>query len=155
MSASTINRGPITDRVLTELAVDGLPVGDNSAPTTAFGWQGEPNADGSNFIPWMAAYGGTARPGEGSFADSASEWRLPYTVTYAGVTRNQLDWIADKARKRLVAITREVVATETGNWKICQIRCTSVGATNRVGSPFPDYYTQSDLFEVWLSKERS
>jgi hypothetical protein len=63
MSASTINRGPITDRVLTELAVDGLPVGDNSAPTTAFGWQGEPNADGSNFIPWMAAYGGTARPG--------------------------------------------------------------------------------------------
>ena len=155
MTVSTINRGPITDRILAELAVDGLPVGDNAAPLSLHGWQGEPNADGSNFIPWMSCFGGTSRSASGSFGDSASEWRLPYTVTYAGVTRSQLDWLADKARRRLVAINRESVLTESGSWRILQIACTSVGATNRIGAPFPDYYTQSDLFEVWLSKERS
>jgi hypothetical protein len=66
-----------------------------------------------------------------------------------------LDWIADRARNRLVDIAREAVTTSSGNWTICQIRCTAVGATNRNGTPFPDYYTQADLFEVWLSKEMS
>jgi hypothetical protein len=155
MTPTTISRGPVTERVIVELKKTGLPVGDNNAPEDPFGWQGEPNADNTNFIPWMSVYGGTAQPGSGSFAESASEWRLPYTVTYAGVTRDQLDWFADKVRKQLVEITRESVASNTGSWRIQQIRCTSVGATNRVGAPFPDYYTQSDLFEVWLSKERS
>lgn len=155
MTVVTITRGPITERLIAQLASLGLPVGDNSPPTTPHGWQGEPNADTSTFIPWMSVVAGTAQAGVGSFGMSASEWRLPYSVTYAGVTRKQLDWLADKARDGLVSIARENVLTDGGSWRICQIRCTSVGASNRFGAPFPDYYTQSDLFEVWLSKERS
>jgi hypothetical protein len=154
-TVTTINRGPITDRLITELKTQGLPVGDNSAPDDAYGWQGEPNRDGSTFIPWMAISAGVAQAGTGSFGDSASEWRVPYTVTYACVSREQLDWLADRMRAALVSISREVVVTETGNWRIQQIRCTSVGGSNRVGSTFPDYFTQADLFEVWLSKERT
>src|SRR3954462_49602 len=122
MTVTTINRGPITDRLITELLVDSLPVGDNSVPLTSYGWQGEPNAEGSTFIPWISIYGGAATAGMGSFGDSASEWKLPYSVTYAGITRKQLDWLADKARTRLVSITRETVTTSSGNWKIQQIR---------------------------------
>lgn len=155
MSAGTINRGPVTDRILAELRSTDLPVGDNAKPEDPHGWQGEPNGDESSFIPWMSLVGGTASPGSGSMGDSASEWRLPYTVTHACVTRSQLDWLADKVRNALVAIKRESVPTDSGNWRIQQIRCTSVGGSNRVGSPFPDYFTQADLFEVWLSKERS
>lgn len=155
MTVVTINRAPITDRLIAELESTTLPVGDNAVPAGTYGWQGAPNGQDSTFIPWMSIYGGTAQAGTGSFGSSASEWRLPYSVTYAGVTRKQLDWLADKARTQLVSIARETVATNSGNWRICQIRCTSIGATNRVGAPFPDYYTQSDLFEVWLSKERS
>jgi hypothetical protein len=131
----------------------GLPVGDNNAPQDPYGWQGEPNSDGSNFIPWMVLTAGAASAGTGSFGASASEWRLPYTAFYAGVTRTQLEWLADRVRVKLCNIERENVATDTGAWRIQQIRCTSMGGTNRIGSTFPDYYTQSDLFEVWLSKE--
>lgn len=150
---TTVNRAPITDRLITELEGDSLPVGDNNVPTDAYGWQGEPNADGSTFIPWMSINGGAAQRQSGSLGNSSSEWQLSYTINYAGVSRKQLDWIADRARNRLVSIARESVTTGSGNWKIQQIRCTVVGATNRVGIPFPDYFTQADLYEVWISKE--
>lgn len=155
MTTSTITRGPITDRILAELVTTELPVGDNSRPEDPHGWQGEPNAKGSSFIPWMTCTAGTAQPGTGSLGNSASEWRLPYTVTFACVRRSQLDWLADKVRFALVGIERESVNTDSGNWRIQQIRCVSVGGSNRVGTTFPDYFTQADLFEVWLSKERS
>lgn len=155
MSVLTINRGPITDRVIAELKTAELPVGDNNVPEDPYGWQGEPNADLSSFIPYMSVTAGTAGPGVGTLGASASEWKLPYTVFYAGVTRAQLDWIADKMRIQLTNIAREPVETGSGSWRIQQIRCTSVGGSNRIGSTFPDYFTQADLFEVWLSKERS
>ena len=154
MTTATINRGPITDRLLSELKELSLPVGDNKVPDDPYGWQGaEPDIDTSSFIPWMVLTAGTAPAGSGSLGSSASEWRLPYTVFYAGVSRDQLDWLADRMRSKFVAIERELITTDSGDWKVQQLRCTSVGGTNRVGSTFPDYYTQTDLFEVWLSKE--
>lgn len=131
-----------------------LPVGDNTMPEDPYGWQGEANTDASSFIPYMSLTAGAARPGTGSMGLSASEWQLPYTVFYAGVSRGQLDWLADKMRTKLVNIEREPVSAGSDNWRIQQIRCTSVGGSNRIGSTFPDYFTQADLFEVWLSKER-
>lgn len=152
-----INRGPITDRLVAELKTAGLPVGDNRAPLDPYGWQGEPDSENSSFIPWMTISAGTgrtqARPG--SLGDSSSEWNLSYTVTYAAVTRDQLDWLADKMRLVLTGVQRDAVTTESGRWRFQQIRCNTVGGTNRITSAFPDYYTQADLFEVWLSKERS
>lgn len=156
MTITTINRAPITTRLMAELRELNLPVGDTHVPDATYGWQSdEPDADQSQFIPWMVITAGTAPAGTGSFGTSASEWRLPYSVFYAGVTREQLDWLADRMRVKLTGIEREAVSTDTGNWRICQIRCTSVGGTYRQGPTFPDYYTQTDLFEVWLSKELS
>lgn len=155
MTVATINRGPLTERIITELKTTSLPVGDNHAPSDPFGWQTqEPDADDSQFIPWMVVTAGIAQAGTGSLGVSAGEWRLPYTVFYAGVTRPQLDWLADKMRVQLTNIEREAVVTASGNWRIQQIRCSTVGGTVRIGATFPEYYTQTDSFEVWLSKER-
>lgn len=152
---TTINRGPITEHLLTEMRTMDLPVGDNNAPDDPHGWQSsEPDADASEFIPWMVLTAGAGRAGTGGMGDSASEWQLPYTVFYAGVGRDQLDWLADRMRVHLVSISRVGVPTDSGSWRIQQIRCTSVGGTVRQAATFPDYYTQTDLFEVWLSKER-
>jgi len=155
MTVVTITRGPVTDRILAELREMDLPVGDNAVPEDPYGWQGEPDGTLSNFIPWYTLASGTAQPGTGSMGMSATEWRLPYTVSFAAINRDQLDWMADTARTKLVNIERELVTTDSGHWKIQQIRCTSVGGSNRIASTFPDYFTQADLFEVWLSKERS
>lgn len=155
MTVTTINRGPITDRLIAELTELTLPVGDNTMPEDPYGWQGEPNSDLSSFIPWMTISASMAQAGIGAMGASADEWRMPYAITFACVSRSQLDWLADKVRNKLTNIERETVTTDSGSWRIQQIRCTSVGGSNRIGPTFPDYFTQADLFEVWLSRERS
>jgi len=154
-TVATISRGPVTDRLLVELRELGLPVGDNSTPDDPYGWQGEPDNEMSNFIPWLTLSASTAQPGTGPVGMSSADWRMPYTVQFAAINRNQLDWMADTTRSKLANLERESVATDSGNWKFQQVRCTSVGGSNRIASTFPDYFTQADLFEVWLTKERS
>ena len=153
MTVTTISRSGITDRLISELNEMTLPVGDGSVPEDPYGWQGEPNDDQSTFIPWMSIAAGVARPGTGSMRGSAENWQLPYTIQYAAVSRSQLDWLADRVRTKLVNIERESVESGSANWRIQQIRCTSVGGSNRIGATFPDYFTQADLFEVWITKE--
>jgi len=152
---SVPKRGLITNRVITELNTSGFPVGDNSSPQDPYGWQGEPGASDSTFIPYLGV-----TPLAGSLQrtqdmrTSQAEWVFPYSVWVAGISRMQSEALADRVRGRLVAIAREVLEDDFGNWKIQQIRCISIGNNTRVGSTFPDYYTQNDTFEVWVSKER-
>lgn len=154
MPASSISRGPITNRLLTELATEGFPVGDNEAPTIDYGWQGEPGAPTSTFIPWLTltAGAGTVQAPPGTFADSATEWRLGYNVFYAAVSRKQVEALADRMRLNLINIAREKIDTPTGLWQIQKVSCTAIGSTTRIGSAYPDYFTQADTFEVWITK---
>jgi len=140
--------------VIAELETEGFPVGDNSYPDDPYGWQGQPNEEGGSFIPWMSVTPGAAMPQNpvGALADTGTEWRLPYNVFYAGISRRQTEALADRLREALTNISREKITTDTGTWKIQKISCTAVGSNNRVGSAYPDYFTQSDSFEVWISK---
>jgi hypothetical protein len=151
---SSISRGPITTRLLGELGTEGFPVGDNTAPTMSFGWQGEPNDATATFIPWLTLMPGTAvaQSPVGTFGDSSTEWKLGYNVFYSGVTRKQTEALADRMRMALTNIARESVVTDTGSWRIQKITCTAIGSSTRIGSAYPDYFTQSDTFEVWITK---
>lgn len=153
---SAISRGPITSLLVVQLMTLGFPVGDNSHPdlSTPFGWQGEPNSVDATFIPWLTLTPMPALPQTpaGAMGDTGTEWRLGYNVFYAGVTRKQTEALADRMRENLTNILRVDVATETGSWRIQKISCTAIGSTNRIGSAFPDYFTQSDTFEVYSSK---
>lgn len=155
---SALKRGPITTRLILELEGSGYPVGDNASPTVPYGWQGEPNQVDATFIPYMGLTpltGIPQRSGQGgSLGDSGTEWTLPYTVLFAGITRKQTEALSDRVRGQLTNISREGVGIEEERWRIQQIRCISVGSNTRIGSAYPDYYTQADTFEVWVSKER-
>lgn len=152
---SSISRGPITARLIEELGQAGFPVGDNAEPDGAHGWDGEPNAEGGSFTPWMILTPLVASPqAKQAFGDTGTEWRLPYLVFYAGVSRGQTEALADRARNQLTNIEREGVPSDTGDWRIQKTTCTAIGASVKVGAAYPDYYTQTDSFEVWISKER-
>ena len=151
---TSISRGPITTRLLAELETEGFPVGDNSAPSVPYGWQGEPNAPGTTFTPWLSLSPGAATlqaPG-GAMGDSQSSWKLSYAASYAGVSRKQTEALADRMRLNLTNIAREAIDTSTGPWKIQKVTCTTIGNTNRIGSAYPDYFTQADSYEVWVTK---
>jgi hypothetical protein len=153
MPPSSISRGPITNRLLAELVTEGFPVGDNQSPDGPFGWQGEPNEAGSTFTPWLSLSPGTATlQTPQAMGDSQSEWRLGYTVVYAGLSRKQTEALADRMRLNLTNIARESIETPTGVWRIQKIGCTAIGNTTRIGSAYPDYFTQADTFEVWVTK---
>ena len=150
---SSVSRGPITTRLITELETAGFPVGDNTAPDVTYGWSGEPGS--GTFTPWMTITPLAAqqqRP-PGSLGDTGTEWIMPYSVFYAGISRAQSEALADRMRNALTNITRESVTTDTGSWRIMKLSCTAIGSTNKIGSTYPDYFTQVDTFEVWITKE--
>lgn len=154
MPPSSISRGPISSRLLDELTVEGFPVGDNAAPGTPYGWQGEPNAPGTTFTPWMSLSPGAAslQAPAGPLGSSQEDWRLAYAVSYAGISRKQTEALADRMRMNLTNIARESIDTPTGKWRIQKTTCVAIGNTNRIGSAYPDYFTQADSFEVWVTK---
>jgi len=153
MSAVTLPRGQISTYFVADLA-DKLPfpVGDNDKPTESHGWQGEPNADASNYIPWCSLGAGTATNSGGPQSASQADWRLNYFVTTAGVARKQTEAIADMARDYLAKTLRQKILTTNGTWSIQQVRVASIGGVNKVGSQ-PTYFVQTDTVEIWLSRE--
>lgn len=154
MPLSSISRGPITNRLLEQLTTEGFPVGDNSAPTEPYGWQGEPNDPGKTFTPWLSLSPTAAIPQNpaGPLANTYADWKLGYNVFYSGLSRKQTEALADRMRNNLIYLEREVIDTPTGGWKVQKVACTAIGNTNRIGSAYPDYFTQADTFEVWVSK---
>lgn len=157
MPPSVIARYPVTSRIIAELEELSFPVGDNDNPTEPYGWSGEPNADSGTFTPWMILTALTGQPQRvpGALSDTGTEWTLPYSVFYAGISRSHTERIADRMRQKLVNIEREGIDTETGRWRIQKIGCSTIGASAKVTTAYPDYYTQTDVFDVWVSKERS
>lgn len=151
---SSISRKQITDRVLAELGEPGFPVGDNSAPEEAYGWQGEPNEANTTFVPWLVLTPGiaTQQTPMGGMGDTGTNWKVGYNVFLAGVSRKQTEALADRIRDALTNIVRESITTPTGSWRIQKISCQAIGSNNRVGSAYPDYFTQSDNYEVWITK---
>ena len=153
---SSIERGPITKRLIEELETAGFPVGDNDNPEDPYGWSGEPGSDEATFTPWMSItpMTGQSQRVPGAVGDTGTEWSLPYSVFFTGLSRAHVEALADKMRNALTNIAREAVETNNGNWRIMKISCSTVGGTNRIGSTYPDYFTQSDTFDVWVSKGR-
>lgn len=151
---SSLSRGPVTNRLLAELETEGFPVGDNASPDIPFGWTGEPNEPGTTFTPWLSLspMAGSLQAPPGAMGDSQSEWRLAYSVLYAGLSRKMTEALADRMRLNLTNIARESIDTPTGKWRIQKTTCTAIGNTTRIGSAYPDYFTQADSFEVWVTK---
>lgn len=155
---SSISRAHVTASLITTLVGLGNPVGDGNVPQgVSYGWQGAPNDIGSFFIPWLSVMPGVGRPSAttpGSFGDSGSEHVLSYSITINAVDREGVEWLADSTRKEMVNVPRTTLDCGVyGMWKIQQIRSTSIGGILRVRTTDPDYYVQTDGYDIWVSKE--
>lgn len=163
MSVKIVERSAVTSGLIISLRTLGFPVGDNSSPTDVdnapvpFGWQGEPDAAGTNFTPWLSL---TPMPGQGQGGDLRSLggqefWLLNYSLYVAGVNRNQAELLADRARNLLCNLGVDTVLTVTGEsaaWNIVGVKCPNLGSNNRVGEAIPYYYTQTDSYQVWVTE---
>ena len=91
----------------------------------------------------------------GPFADTQADWQVSYTMTSFGVSRQQCEWMADKARDAAVTFEREVVMLNGDGYAVQQCRATVIGPVQRVDATEPSFYGQTDSVTLWISKEMS
>lgn len=152
--SATIYRGPLTDALLTQLALINKPIGDGSRPK-AGGWQGQPNAPGSSYVPYLVLTAGTSTRGSGPISSPQTEWQINYLVATYGVSRTQCDWMADRARDQLAALRTTTVVLGPRSYRVQQIWTQSIGGITPSYETDPPIWAQQDQLVVWLSEEIS
>lgn len=151
---AVLRRGPLTDRLLAELAAAGKPVGDARAPVDPHGWKGQAGAPGSEFLEYAVLLPKTATSSTGPIGAPQASWQLPYQIWTYGVTRAQVENLADRLRTALGGLRREVLDLGGVRHKIQQVRTESIGEPARYGgSADPSYYAQADTVSIWITKE--
>jgi hypothetical protein len=150
---SFLPRGLLTDYLISQLTTAGLLVGDGEAPD-AGGWDDDPNLPTSSYIPYVVLNPMAAAEPTGALGDTSTDFRVPYSVTSAGISRKQVETYADIGRKKITALSRVVIALGAeGNWKIQQARANSIGGVVRSDTVEPSEFTQSDVVIIYISKE--
>jgi hypothetical protein len=118
-------------------------VGDALKPASA-GWQGAPGE--SEFVPYMIVW---ALPGQfnGTIGDPQDDAELSYQVTCVGETREQAEWVADKAIDALVGQT----ITVTGRSVMQYIELGDTGTTRRDDDVKPSVFIATPRFDVYTT----
>lgn len=151
---STPDRGPLTAVVLAAIAGVVEYVGDIKAPTDA-GWQENPGGNDSEFIPYTVVTPMASMAPTGSLDDPQIDWRLPYTLTTYGVARQQIEDVADDARRAVLGLIGTVVSMNDGvtTWKVINVTSQNIGGIGYSDQVKPTAYSQSDSVLVWFSKK--
>ena len=147
-----IYRRYLTRVILDQLATTNQPVGDAVSPPDG-GWMGQPNADGSNFVPYVVCTPGPASVSSGPLGDTQADWQMGYTLTCFGVSREQVEWMADTARAAALTLARKTYMINDDGFAVQQVREQVIGPVQRVDATEPAFYGQTDTIQVWISKE--
>ena len=107
----------------------------------------------SSYSPYVVVRPLTTQEAEGSFGDSNSEVVVPYSFSVYGVSREQTEFYADKARQTIVDLSRTVVVLGPSQWKIQQARVNSIGGIDRNDQTEPSEFSQTDVVTLYMSKE--
>lgn len=146
----------IERRALTALLVETLsdlttmPIGMAHAPRGG-GWEGQPNKDGSNFVPYTVVSPQTATMASGSISEPQTDRQLPYSLTSFGVMPEQCEWISDKARAAAETLKKTVVSLGDRDYRVQQVRTDVIGGLIRVDQTEPAYWGQTDVITLWLT----
>lgn len=159
MSGARLERGAITLAVITAASTVGKPIGDAEMPRGGVaGWQGgQPNQDGTNFVPYAVITPLAVSTGTGPVSDSEGDLVIPYAVTSYGVSRQQCEWMADSVRLAIDALTRTDITMYDGKptehkRRVQQVVDQTIGSVQRVDQTDPPYYGQSDVVALWTSR---
>lgn len=144
-------RSELTDFIIAELAQKIL-VGDVDHPVGG-GWDDDPSLPGSSYIPYVVLTPMPISNMSGPVADPHVDYRVPFSLTFFGISRGQVDGYADLCRKHLSSITRQAIVLDGSTWKIQQIEPSSIGGITRTEIMEPSTFAQSDVITVWISKD--
>jgi hypothetical protein len=110
-------------------------------------------APGAVFVPYLVISQITASHSWGTLWEPQSDWQLPFAVESFGVTREQCDWMADKAR----GVLNELVHTHQQigelSYGVMWVRFDSLGTPIRVDATQPPIWRSQDGITVWITKE--
>lgn len=129
-----------------------LVVGLAASPA-AGGWDGTPNDDGTNYVPYAVLIPQPSTPANPNPLPGVTEWRLNYALSCYGASPEQPEWVADTARELLDALTNTNVTLGDGEYRIQQVYPSTIGGVLRVDATDPPTWGQTDTYTVWLSKE--
>lgn len=152
--ASSASRGDLTVWIQGQLTDQDLLVGIIDPPDSS-GWNDDPEQPDRYFTPYLVLQPMNASAPTGSMGDPATEWNFPYTVTSVGVTPQQVEGQADKARRIINEIRRVYVSLGGENWRVFDARINAVGGVDKNRDARPPEFTQSDVVMVRVSKEQS
>ena len=148
---SSIHRGDLTAYLISVIS-PAIMVGDAVAPAEG-GWDDDPNDPSSSYVPYVVMTPQTSGEASGSLGDSNFDHQLPYSFTFYGVSRDQVEFYADKGRDLITNLARERVQLSDGEWKVQQTRCTSIGGVARTDNSEPSEFAQTDVIVLYMSKE--
>ena len=152
-----VARKGLTDAVLAALLTTGFPIGDADAPTPPdtgphAGWNGQPGAPGSTYIPYTVLTPTTITTTSGPLSDPQADVRVPYGLSTFGVNRGQVEELADRCRQALLPLRKQVINLGGVDHKVQQVHFSSIGGISRVDAADPPTFGEVDTVTVWLTK---
>lgn len=157
--AVRLQRRPITDAVLVAARDNqDKPIGDAEMPRGGVaGWQGDPSADGSNFVPYAVITPQAVGGGSGPLDDPQGDIILSYSVHSYGVSREQVEWVADNVRAAIGTLAKADVVQWSGTTRehrrrIQQVVDTQIGSVVRTDQTDPAVYAEADVVALWTSR---
>ena len=149
-----ISRRNLTDLILeTVSGQTSLPVGDAHPPDAPYGWSGTPGEIGSTFTPYTIVTPQSGSISTGSLADTQADWRLPYSLSSFGTSREQCEWVCDLARSAFIVLKEEEFDGVDGTYYIQTVRLETIGGIVKTESLEPPTFGQTDMITVWVTKE--
>jgi len=152
-----IQRAELTKALLGVLRASDRQVGDAEMPRGGVaGWVGQPNAEGTNFVPYSVLTPLAAGSGNGPLADPGEDVLFGYAITSYGVSREQCEDQADLMRLQCASIHKLTVAQWVGTpneygRRINTVVVQSYGAVQRMGDTDPKFYGQTDTVSLWTT----
>lgn len=156
--SQVIARGDVTDHVLTALRGTNFLVGDvnppdvPASPALQAGWNGTAGAPGSTFNPYGILSPLPANLTSGPIADPQADIQLPYQLSISGITRQQVEKLADLFRNSLLALTNTNFTAGTSTYYVQQVWFSVLGGVSRADQTDPATLTEVDVFTLWMTR---
>lgn len=147
-----IPRRELTNLALVTLKQLGIPVGDAETPTEQYGWTDTPRSN-ADFIPYLILTPGGTSEFRGSLANPDADMWFPYQITGFGSTREQCEWVMDKAREHLEILEFRRIEADQSTYKISNVDIKNVGGIVRGGPDETKVFGQTDTVTIFVSEE--